>query len=520
MIQGKFTCTFLGLTLAICLSMQTVCQITRGGEPVSWSLSEPINLDLNQFNLSDLNGQDLMQEDETISIQRNLPYRFAVAQPTNLNLHNDGRWITLQNGDRIWQISFYSEGAKSLALNFSDFFLPKGAVVHIYNPERTHVQGGFTSTNNKSSSKFATSHLPGNRLILEYYEPLSVRNHGRLTISSVSHAYRDVLQEDTNDTCEQSLGCETTQDITALGSSVVRITVSNGTRYTTGVLLNNTSFSGKPLILTSYDALFGSPDTWIFDFNLIDDACSNVGLENNQNVVGAELLSSDNETRVAILELSLPPLKEWGVQYAGWKKTGDSPQHVSFIHHPSGGLKKYNKHHTAPYYSSEEGQMLWILNDWDIGTSSQGSLGGPLFDENNLVIGWYVRGSHDCENGGGDVFARLYNAWPIIKKQMDPFNTGMTEISGFYPGFDQIDERIIKENIGIFPNPTSSRLNIVNNAENGFLGYEIIDMTGRQVAANKYGGGPIEVHHLFPGNYLIRFTMEDGFAQKKFIKSP
>ena len=519
MIQGKVTYTFLGLILAFCLSVQGIGQITRGGDPVSWNLPESIDTDIDEVALPEVNGQELMQEDANIALQRNLPYRFAVAQSTDLNLDNDGRWTTLQNGDRIWQISIYSEGAKSLALNFSEFFLPKGSVVHVYDPERTHVQGGFTNTNNKSSGKFATSHLPGDQLILEYYEPLSVRNDGRISIASVSHAYRDVIQEDINDSCEQSIGCETSQDIDALGSSVVRITVSSGTRFTTGVLLNNTSFSGKPLVLTSFDALFGNPDTWIFDFNLLDNSCSETDIENNQNIVGAKLVASDNETHVAILELSLKPLKEWGVQYAGWKKTGDTPQHVSFIHHPSGGQKKYNEHHTAPYYYSEEGQMLWTLTDWEIGSSSQGSLGGPLFDENNLVIGWYIRGNHNCENGGEDVFARLFNAWPIIKKQLDPFNTGMVEVSGFYPGFDQIDERILKEDIGIFPNPTASRLNVVNRAESGFLSYEILDMTGRLVASDAYVGGPIQVDQLLPGNYVIRFTMEDGFAHKKFIKN-
>ena len=519
MIQGKETYTFLGLFLAICLSVQTSGQITRGGDPVSWNLSETINTDLDQINLPEVNGSELMQEDANIALQRNLPFRFAVAQSTDLNLDNDGRWTTLQNGDRIWQISFYSEGAKSLALNFSEFFLPKGTVMHVYDPERTHVQGGFTNTNNKSSGKFATSHLPGDRLILEYYEPLSARNDGKISISSVSHAYRDVIQEDVNDSCEQFLGCETPENINKLGSSVVRITVSSGTRFTTGVLLNNTSFSGKPLVLTSFDALFGNPDTWIFDFNLLDNTCFSGALENDQNIVGAKLLASDNETHVAILELSLKPLKEWEVQYAGWNKTGDTPQHVSFIHHPSGALKKINQHHTAPYYFSEEGQMLWTLNDWEVGSSSQGSLGGPLFDEKNLVIGWYIRGSHNCEDGGEDVFARLFSAWPIIKKQLDPFNTGMVEVSGFYPGFDQIDERILEEEIGIFPNPTSSSLNVVNQTDNGFLSYDILDMTGRLVASENYRGGPIEVIDLLPGNYIIRFTMDDGFVHKKFIKN-
>ncbi|NQX90946.1 MAG: hypothetical protein HRT74_02200, partial [Flavobacteriales bacterium] len=347
-----------------------MAQIERGGEPVSWNLDEALDSDLSINHLPFVNISELLEEDEMTVADRHIPYRFAVSQNVDFDLSTDGRWSNLSNGDRIWQIALRSEDAYSIAVSFSDLFLPKGAVMYLYSPDRSHVLGAFTSQNNKISGNFTTTHVPGDEVIVEYYEPFVVRDQGRIEIESIAHAYRNHFTQAPQE-CEINLGCDSEVSDDKVGSSVVKVMIGKGTRYVSGVLLNNTSYSGNPLVLTSYDALFDDPSQWVFHFNALDDHCSNASFL-NASISGATLLESSNEHHFALVELSLKPLVEWDIQYAGWNKTGSTPQSVSSIHHPRGIVKQINESDLAPQIDMDE-EIFWLVNQWTSGRNASGS---------------------------------------------------------------------------------------------------------------------------------------------------
>ena len=515
---GKLTIHF-ALTLAFGLStIACLGQIERGGEPVSWNLTEAIDPTLQIVDLPVVNSSALLAEDAMEVENRGKPYRFAISQDVNLNNTNDGRWTTLNNGDRIWQLAINSVGAVSMSVTFDDFYLPKGTVLYVYSADRSGILGAFTSANNKDGQKFTTTHLPGDQLIIEYYEPLIRRDQGSLSVESIAHAYKNIINTNLENTCLENLGCNTPNDLTAIGSSVVRLTVANGTKYATGVLMNNASFSGRPLVLTTFDPSLGDPSGWVATFNWVDEDCTGTAInESKQSISGATLLKANSEFGFAIVELSLKPLVGWNIQYAGWSRSGSTPQSVSSIHHAEGQVKKLNTSTLAPVHHMEDAMIYLDIPHWDTGTSLEGSVGAPLFDENNRMIAWFVNGNHTCTASGFDTYARLYEAWDELEKYLDPFNSGVQAIEGFKPGFDQIDQRIIQDQLGVFPNPAIDRVNIVNESKEGFEFLQIFNLQGQLVLAESYKGGPLFLGDLPRGSYILKFQLESSVINKKVI---
>lgn len=507
------------LSFVLCLFAGTsLAQVERGGEPVSWNLNEAIDPTLQIVDLPIVNSSALLAEDEQEVEDRGLPYRFAVAQEVGLDNSIDGRWTTLTNGDRIWQLAISSDAAVSLSVTFDEFYLPKGTVLYIYTPDRSHVLGAFTSANNKVEGKFTTTHLPGDQVVIEYYEPLTRRDEGVISVQSVAHAYKNHINTDLDSSCLQNLTCSNNEELTILGSSVVRLTVAQGTKYISGVLLNNASFSGRPLVLTAFDASLGDPSSWVTTFNWTDEDCTGVAInESAQSISGATLLKASSEYGCALVELSLKPLVEWNVQYAGWSRTGSTPQTINSIHHAEGQVKKLNSSALPPAHHMASNMLFWDVQYWDIGTSSEGTIGAPLFDENNRMIAWFVDGNHECNSSGFDTYARLSESWAEIEKYLDPFNSGIQVLDGFNPGYDQIDQRIIQDELGLFPNPATDRVNIVNESEEGFEAIQIFNAQGQIVRSGTYKGGPIFLVDLPRGTYLLKFQLETTVINKKVI---
>ncbi|MGB1031811.1 MAG: T9SS type A sorting domain-containing protein [Flavobacteriales bacterium] len=507
------------LSFVLCLIAGTsLGQVERGGEPVSWNLTEAIDPTLQIVDLPIVNSSALLAEDEQGIEDRGLPYRFAVSQDVDLNNSTDGRWTTLNNGDRIWQLALSSDGAVSMSVTFDEFYLPKGTVLYVFTADRSSVLGAFTSANNKDGQKFTTTHLPGDQLIIEYYEPLIRRDQGSISVQSIAHAYKNHINTNLDNDCLQNLGCGTAQDLNTLGSSVVRLTVARGTKYTTGVLLNNASFNGRPLVLTTFDPSLGDPATWVATFNWVDEDCTGLAInESTQSISGATLLKANSEYGFALVELSLKPLVEWDIEYAGWSRTGSTPQMISSIHHAEGQVKKLNTSTLPPVHHMQDAMMFWDISSWDVGTSLEGSVGAPLFDENNRMIAWYIDGNHNCSSAGFDTYARLHEAWAELEKYLDPFNSGVQVVNGFNPGYDQIDQRIIQDQLGIFPNPAINKVNIINDSNEGFEFIQIFNAQGQIVRSETYKGGPIFLGDLSRGTYLLKFQLETSVINKKVI---
>lgn len=80
-----------------------------------------------------------------------------------------------------------------------------------------------------------------------------------------------------------------------------------------------------------------------------------------------------------------------------------------------------------------------------------------------------------------------------------------------------ISEDIIKDNIGIYPNPVEDDLNVITNEK--LTNYEIIDFSGRIIRKGSVIENKVNVRSLTTSNYIIRFYKGPLFIyQTKFIK--
>jgi hypothetical protein len=137
----------------------------------------------------------LLAEDE-INKGLDLPYRFGYAFMVDFDMQNSGTWSEVENG-RIWSLKIVSKGAYSINLAYNKFYLPKNSRLYIYNEEKSVLQGPFTSENNTKDGTFSSDLIQGSAIILEYFEPDSIKESPDISISKIVHAYRNLFPTST-----------------------------------------------------------------------------------------------------------------------------------------------------------------------------------------------------------------------------------------------------------------------------------------------------------------------------------
>lgn len=435
------------LLLACCIVGNMHAQVSAGGTPVSFSktfLGDAVPV----VAMEPLDVATLIAEDETGNVKGNA-FRFGKDIDVDLNLNNAGLWQTLKNGDRVWRLGIQSRGAYSINLIFSDFFMPEGAKMFVYNADKSMVIGAFTSFNNKEHGKFSTTVVEGDHIIIEYFEPAAVRNQGRIAVNKVIHAYRNIFfgkrngeARDFGDSgsCNNNVNCPVSAGWENQVNASLLYLLANGTRVCSGAMLNNVRQDGKPYFLSANHCYSGDWATWIFMFNYQSPTCSpNQNGPTNQTVSGSTLRARSSNSDFMLFELSVTPPLSYNVYYAGWSNLNVAPTSAVGIHHPAGDVKKFSVDNNALVASTFGGAPAnshWRVNDWDSGTTEGGSSGSPLFDQNKRVVGQLHGGGAACGNNLEDLYGKFAISWngttasSRLKDWLDPDNTGATTLDG------------------------------------------------------------------------------------------
>jgi len=155
------------------------------------SLQYNLRSTITPIELPPLYLDEIIAEDEINDLDKSLPWRYGISRPLVLDLENDGEWMELDNNrGRIWQVAIWSPDAVNLSVNFNDFKLPDGAMLHLYNDDRTDFSKTYTKKQNRENKQLGSWFVSGEIIWLEYYEPVNTDETAQLEIGSLIHGYR------------------------------------------------------------------------------------------------------------------------------------------------------------------------------------------------------------------------------------------------------------------------------------------------------------------------------------------
>lgn len=481
--------TSLLLFVLVLYSFQIQAQISQGGKPASFDLDMPSEDEI----IYSPYVPFVPTKSEIVSKQCTA-YEFGKILPFNRKLSDPdfGKKYKDLKGNLVWKATISSENALALGLYFSNFYLPKGAKLFVYSADKKQVIGAFTDFNNSQSGLFATELIFGDKLIIEYFEPMAVAGQGQFTIDEVLHAYRGVSDfKDTNGfrgsgSCEVNVNCPEGNNYGKQKNSVVRILVKEGSfsYWCTGSVVNNTNNDLKPYILTAdhcgSDATTDNLNQWIFYFNYQSTNCTTPTTEPvPQSISGCTKIAASSNAGVlgsdfylVLLNQSIPT--NYNAYFMGWDRRGDISTTGTSIHHPEGDIKKISTYTTslksATYssggltgFTNGSWEVVWSATVSGHGVTEGGSSGSPIYSQDGLLIGTLTGGWASCSAlTSPDYYGKFNFHWDLngttlntqLKPWLDPINTGATYLSGTAVGVDEI-EKFPTQFYNLFPNPSN-----------------------------------------------------------------
>ena len=514
----------LPILLVMLSAVAASAQISEGGHPPSFLpqnaaffdiVSAPPMKTLPALDVANAFQQDMKQPEQG---------RFAAPLPVaDIGLATDGRWTELPNGDRVWRCALESPKAKGLLLMFDQFRLPPGSRFYAYPPDKEQVFGGYSERSCTPSGKFLIGVLPGDQAILEYFEPRAVKGQGQVHLNRIDYVYdpAGLVPGDTPEDFGQSLGCNINVNCTQgqnwqmekKGVARILMVFSNGAGWCTGTLIANTGSTGDPYFLTAHHCqLIGqTPDfsMWRFDFDYEAPTCANPGAEPTpKSVLGCQRISYRAETDFMLLKTSPIPLA-YNLYFNGWNRTPATNALVTsstFIHHPSGDIKKISVDHDPAVLHDQAVNWGGVFgtsaaySHWkvvpDEGIYQPGSSGCPLFDQNKRIVGQLHGGNADQNNPClilNAYFGRFDYSWiqgstpdTRLKEWLDPGNTLALTQNGYVQ-------------------PPASKITISGNIKTHWG----VNMANVQV--NLSGGATLSTRTDASGNYSFP-NLESGLS--------
>lgn len=426
--------------------------------------------------------------------------RVAVSIPINKNINDVGTWITLDNGDLLWQLEISSNKATSLDFTFNKFWLPEGGKFYLFNPTTLESIGAITSEylrgDNNNPANFSTAYISGDKVILEYYQPSYVLERPIISIDKAYYGYKGMRITD-DPRYGMSGSCNITADdnhrewqTEGQGTARILIKLPTESYWCSGSLVNTTANDNRPYFLTAHHCLCDYFDAinnknaseWVFYWDFAvrrenDDSYHTSYEPSQKTTIGAVVIANDSPSDFALLKLNQEPrLTASFPGYLGWDATGNSGSSGgACIHYPSGDIRKisyYNGTPSSASYTNGSKANHWQVS-WSQGTTEGGSSGSPLINQQRRIIGQLHGGNASCSNIKGlDKFGKISESWTNnnatdprrrLKDWLDPYNTNAKTVETIDPIKILGPYELIKGETATYKLPTTRQPTLSNN---------------------------------------------------------
>lgn len=388
---------------------------------------------------------------------------FYIAEPVpvNINVLKLANWVSDEKYS-YGKFRLLAKGAKTLSINFSNFFLPKGIEMFIYNKEAEMITGTITETENNENKIWGSSIYKGDELNIEIKLPITEKERLNLFITNVAYGYKDIFINKIagfgqSGACNINVLCPLGNGWEPERNSVVFIARSNGSALCSGSMLMNTCATNIPYVLTADHCFQGDGNVagWRVHFQAWSATCTpsqnSDGILFNGSTLRANWAASD----FCLVQLNQTPAANSGIHYAGWSRQTNAATNGVGIHHPSGDVMKISNYITPLVREDDPvrcnvnavGLLHWVVQ-WNQGVTEGGSSGSPLFDQNHRVVGQLSGGPSSCTQPANcrlDMYGRFDNSWTgggtnatRLSNWLDPSNSGAiatntTNISNLNP---------------------------------------------------------------------------------------
>ena len=174
----------LVLIISVFIGLSSNSQISEGGAPYSFTHRTPIQLD--EAEIKAPTNSEIQQA----TLNNKSSYCVGVLKDVNLTENTAGTWVTHDDGSRSWFLKITSRDAIGLTLHYNNLFIPHGGSLFLYNENKSHVIGKFTSSRNFNNPITHTQIIEGESTIIEYHEPKETKEKFSISISQLGYIFR------------------------------------------------------------------------------------------------------------------------------------------------------------------------------------------------------------------------------------------------------------------------------------------------------------------------------------------
>lgn len=380
------------------------------------------------------------------------PNVFAEAISCYIDCEHTGTWESTKDGSMIWRQRVRSNGAHSINLAFTEFFLPSSAQLYISDEHQEIIIGPLTSADNDDHGEWWSPIFPGEEVLIQVRVSPKQSSELRLTIEQLNHDFTG-LGRVVSGSCNLDVICSEVDGFDIVEryrdaiNAVGFITIA-GVSECTGSLVNNTRNDCTPYFLTAQHCRVSAANdqSVVVYWNYQNSRCREPGSTDSGGPgngrltefnSGSTLRARFDRSDFALIELDddVDPLTN--PFFLGWDRVTENVDTAATIHHPRAQEKRISFDFGSLTFGVN--RYFVRVNNWEVGTTEPGSSGSPLLTKDQRLVGTLTGGDAACGNTFEDDYGMFKEGWEgggssetRIRDWLDPDNTGATTIAGRY----------------------------------------------------------------------------------------